>query len=335
MRLVSKNEVASGLLDPGMQPLAGPIRGYQRMKHVKKIIAAVVVVAIVAVAAAFLWIDRLAKVGVERGATYALGVRTRLADMDVGVLSGRVAMGDLSVANPEGFSSDSFLELGKGEVSVSLGTLMEEKVVLPTLKLADLHLNLERNGSKANYDEIINNLKKLESKSARPAEESEGKRFVIQDVDIRNVNVNVQVIPLGGELTRIPISIEEIQLSDIGSDSDNGVVLAQLTGILMKAVLQAVVAKAGNVLPADVMAGLTAGLDQLDGIADTTIQVVGQVVTDVQNVSKGLQDTGRQIGEKLNESTKGLGKGLNDAGKELENGIGGLLKGDKKKDGGD
>ena len=118
------------------------------MKLARKIIVVGLVVVVLLVVGAFFWIDSIAKAGVETGGTYALGVDTTLDGMDVGVLSGGVEMSALNVANPTGFESPHFLHLGTGRVAVSLGSLTEDKVVVPEFTLSGLSLNLESKSGK-------------------------------------------------------------------------------------------------------------------------------------------------------------------------------------------
>ena len=309
------------------------------MKRVKKlavwIIVGVGILVLVVIASVVLWIDHVAKAGVEGGATYALGVRTTLDAMDVGVLSGEVKMSELNVRNPAGFKTPHFLRLDDGGVAVSLGSLMEEKVILPELTLSGLNVNLERSGGKANYKVIMDNLKKLESKEEPPADEQkEGKKFVVEKVGIRDVRVNIDLLPIGGELTRIPVTIERIELENVGSDTDRGIPLADVIGILIKAVLTTVVQKCGDLLPADVLGELNAGLEQLSGLGATTVQVVGRVTSDVQEAAEQIGEMGKEAGEAIGEGAKEVGKGLEEAGKDLEKGIGDLIGVGKKKDSG-
>ena len=207
------------------------------MKKIKRLIVGLVVLLVVVVVAVVLWIDHIAKAGVETGATYALGVNTTVDSVDVGVLTGGVQMDALNVANPQGYGSDHFLRLGKGKVAVSLGSLMNETVILPELTLAGISMNLERRGAKGNYQVILDNLKKFESQEAaepEPDEPKQGKKFVIEKVDISDVQVQVELLPIGGDATRLPVRIERIELKNVGSDSDGGVLLSELTGILIR-----------------------------------------------------------------------------------------------------
>lgn len=310
-------------------------------KRIKRIIAAVILLPIAAVAGLFVYIDQIAKAGVERGATYALGVDTTLDSMSVGVFRGRVAMNGLDVANPPGFDSDRFLRLGEGRVAVTLGTLMEDTVVVPELRLSGVAINLEKKGKSANYQVILDGLKKFESKGEPPAPEKENpKRFVVRLVVVEDVDVAVDLLGIGGGLTRLPVHLDRIELRDVGSESDGGVVLAQLSGMLVKALLEAVVQQAGGVLPGEITAELTQGLAMLHGLGGASIKVVGDVTAIINGQTQDLaglsgrllQDVGSvgEVGQNLRE---GLDKTKDNLGQEvgrLKDGLGGLL-GDRKK----
>ena len=318
------------------------------MKRAAKIIGVIVLVLVVLLIGGFFWIDGIAKVGVEKGATFALGVETTLERMSIGVFSGEAGMSKLNVRNPAGFDTPHFLELGNGNVAVSLGSLMDDTVVVPELTLSSLSMNLERKGGRANYQVILDGLKRFDTKEDAPppapqddGPAEEGKKFVVRHVAIDDVNVQVDWLPVGGELTRVPLRIERIELNDVGSESVNGVQLAELTGILLKAILESVLAKGGDLIPADIAGELTMGLEELTGLGDATVQVVGDVTTIVDGQVREVGEAGKELLQKLGEGGAQLGKdaddigkkvgeGLEDVGKKLEEGIGGLLPKKKK-----
>ena len=84
------------------------------IKRIKWIVGAFVVVVVVLVVVVFLWIDHLAKMGIEKGSTYALGVDTTVDSVDIGILAGRSELSGLTVSNPKGFQTSHFLSLGNG-----------------------------------------------------------------------------------------------------------------------------------------------------------------------------------------------------------------------------
>ncbi len=299
---------------------------------VKTVVGVAVVVVLVGVAGVFYWIDHIAKVAVEQGATFALGVNTSLDSMNVGILSGSVGMAGLNVANPAGYGSPHFLKLGEGSVAVSLGSLRSDRVQVPELTLNGIRMSLEKRGGKANYQAILDNLKKFESGEEKPAaEKPDGKGFVFERIAIRDVQVDVELLPVGGSLTRLPVTIDRIDLRNIGSDSNKGVILAELSSVILKAILQSVLQKAGDILPADLTTDLTQGLAQLTDLGKTAQMVVGDVKAQVDEATRKLGEAGAKAAEDIARTGDELRKGAEDAGKKVTEGLGGLLGGDKDK----
>ena len=285
------------------------------MKTLIKMVAVLLILLVLATVAVALYIDTIAKTAIERGATYALGVETTLGSADVGLWSGTFSMGDMTIANPAGFESPYFTHLGQGDVEVALKTLRQETVELPTLTLTDLEIYLDKKEGKANYDVILENLKRFESQE-NAQDDAGGKKFIIEEVLIKNIIVHVQLLPLGGDLTKLDVPIDEVRLHDVGSGTDGSVLMSELTSVIIKAVLAAIVQKGGGLIPSDILGDLGQGLGSLAEIG--------------LDVATGLGDRIKDAGGGLDEVTEGLG----DAIKSIGDGLGGLLGGDKKKDDG-
>lgn len=226
-------------------------------------------------------------------------------------------MDGLHVANPEGFSSDYFLELAHGDVNVDFKSLMEDTVELPELNLKGLDVNLDRKGLKGNYDVILDNLKKNESSGGG----GEGKKFVIHTVNLDNIKVHVDTLPVGGEATKLDLKIDDITMHDVGTGKDAGMGLTQVYDVLLKAVFTAIVEKGGGIIPDDILGGIGDGLKGLGSLGDMGIKFTTGAVQDLgkvgEDVVKGAGDAVKNIGE-------GVGEGLNN-----------LLGGEKKKDDGE
>ncbi|MHC4217877.1 MAG: hypothetical protein ACYSU7_05410, partial [Planctomycetota bacterium] len=265
-----------------------------------------VVLLLVAVVLVFLYVDSIAKTAVEKGATYALGVKTTLNSADVGIVGGDFTMKGLTVTNPEGFEGETFLKLGEGYVDVSMGSLRQETVKVPILTLTTVNLNLEKKGGQANYKVIIDNLKRLESGEAK-GDKGSGKQFVIEEVVISDVNVEADVFGVGGQLDRARIPIKEIRLTNVGADGADS---SELTNVVMKAIMAAVLANGAD-LPADMVNDLGGAMGGLTSLGDMGIGGSYDVGGQVMNLAGGS----------LDEATKGLGKSVDDAVK----GLGGLL----------
>jgi len=303
------------------------------MKKMKRLILIGVAVMLIGAGAAFAYIDRIARMAVEAGATYALGVTTTLQGMDIGVTSGTVSLTKLHIANPEGFDTPHFMDLAEGSVAVSLGSLMEDTVTLPELHLGGLDLNLERKGASANYKVILDELKKFEtsgdpaagSAKSEPEGSASQRRFVVKLAVIDGVSVQVNLLPIGGKLTRVPIVLPRLELRDVGADR-GGVEMGKLVGIVMRSVLEAVVREGGGLIPGDIAGELSAGIDALGSLGGVSAKLVGDVTTVVDGQVRKLGELGADTLKKIGSGASGLGEGVKDAGSKITEGLGGLLK---------
>jgi len=300
------------------------------MKFIFKVVVVLILLVVVAVVALVFYIDAIARAGVEKGATYVLGVETKVDKADVGILSGSFAMSGLNVANPQGFDSPHFLHLDDSNVKVSLGTLREEVVELPELNMTGLDVHLEKSGDKSNYNVILDNLKKFESGEKKEPEPG-GKKFVIRKVSLKDVNVHVDMAPIGGDLTKIDVPIDEIQLTNVGSGSGKGVPMGELSGVLVKAIFAAIVAKGGGLIPEDILSDLTNGLNQLTSLGDLGIGVVAGASGSLESVIGGLGKAVEDVTGGLGDVGEGIGKSAEDALKGIGDILGGK-KDDEKKD---
>jgi len=286
------------------------------MKIVKKLGVVVVVlfvVVVLALGAGVLYADSIAKTGIEKGSTYALGVPTTLGSADVGIMSGTFAMQGLSVQNPPGYKDAAFFELGTGGVEVGLGTLTKDVVEIPILELSGIRLNLERNSKGANYQTIMDNLKKLQGAESKPSAESSGKKFIVRQVLIRDVKVKADLIGLPGSVSEVTVPIHEVRLSNVGT-AEGGVSMGQLAGDIVKAVMASAAAEGGGIIPADLLTDLKGGLSQLPGLDKLGIESVGKVGDAAKSAIEGLggvvQDAGKELQKGAEDVVKGVGDGL-------------------------
>lgn len=277
-------------------------------KRTKVLISAMAAVVIVLVGI-LLWLDQIAKTAIEAGATYALGVQTQLDKARIGIFSGQFRLSGLKIANPEGFASDHFLNLNEGELIVSPTALLKDTVVVPKLAFSGIDMNLEKKDKKENYGVILENLNKQKTETG-PEEEvvvekepqEEGKKFVIEEVLIRDVAVHADLIPIGGDASRITFRIPEIRLKNIGSDTDGGMVISELSGVLIQAIFMAVIEKGGE-LPGNMLKGLSAGLV---GLGDLSVQTVEEVGKAAEEAGQALEKTADEVGKGIDKTLKGI-----------------------------
>jgi len=290
-------------------------------------------------------VDNLAKSGIEKGATYALGVNTTLDSIHIGLMGGTAELKGLNVANPAGFTAERFMLLKQGEAAVTLGSLREDTVELPFIRLNGVEVNIEKKGDSGNYDVILDNLEKVKGPAEEPASDQEGgKGFIIREITIRDITANVRANMM---LTKdVSINIPEIKLRDIGSGTDNGAQMDQVTKIVMQAIMTAIAKKGLGILPADLLNDLESQLGDLGGLKDMGFEVTGNVTKiiggaaeSVGEIGKTIVDPNKSIDEKATEITNQVGKTIGGTGEKavdsadkILKGVGGLLGGKKKEE---
>lgn len=288
----------------------------------KRLLLAAVAVAlliVVALTVVFLSIDAIAKSAIEKGGTYALGTDTSVSSVSVGVFKGEFSMKGLKVANPRagGFASPHFLTLGTGATAVSLSTLRQPTVEISTLTLDGLDANIEGKGGATNYGAILDNLAKATGgggSTPAPADPNE-KKFVIRQLTLSNIKVHVNMtgslLPgaIGdsvGKVTNVTIPIDRIELKDVGRTGEgvggSGVTMAQLSGIVVKAVLAAAAENGGGLIPGDLLGDLRGKLTSiasLDALTKGGAEVFSGAAKVGDEVKKGVEGAAKGIGDAI------------------------------------
>jgi hypothetical protein len=276
-------------------------------KLIVKLVVIVVLVLVVVVVGGAVYVDSLARKGIESGSTYALGVPTTLGKTDIGLMSGELSMSDLNVANPKGdFATPHFLTLDDGSVAVSLGSLRSDTVEVPTFTLSGISMNLERKGDQSNYKVILNNLKRFESgeEPAKPVEPD--KKFVIRKLELRDINVHVDLVPEGGKLTQVDVPIDLIELENVGSGGEE-VKISDLAGVILKTIITVAVQKGGDLIPGDIAGELSKGLSELQNLGDQGITVLLGDGGVVETFGKSAEEIGKQAEEGVKKVGEGIG----------------------------
>lgn len=262
------------------------------MRLIRRLLLVIVLLLLVGVLAVTLFLDPLVKTSVEAAGTHAMGVDTSLESLNLGVTSGELRMKTFKVANPEGFDTEHFMMLGDGQVELMLSSLLTDTVQVPLIELKQIDMNLEKKGGHTNFQTILDNLSKLggpKDEKDPPSEEEPGKGFVIEQLLITDVSVRTRY---AGKTVTIPI--RKIELEGVGSNTDHGVLLPELTGVVLQVILDAVVKNAGNILDAEIMRGLEDGLAQ---------------VGDFRKYSEVLLYPVEGVTEKLDKAVKAVGEG--------------------------
>jgi len=279
-----------------------------------KALAIAVGVIVLLAAVPLLYLDRLAHGALEEGATETFGTKTTLGSVSLGLLSGRVGLGDLRVRNPEGWQEDHFFTIGDGRFGVGLRDLLADEVVVPELVLEEVALSLERSPTQSNYGTVLAHMQK----GPPPPPDAEPRRFRVREVRILDVRADLRLDGPSIADEHLEVRIPEIVLRDVGSESEGGVLVSQVWSTVLRAVLSAVVREGGGAA-AFVTRDLAGGLARVGRVP---VQILGDVTRGGAEVGQGAaEQLGHAAGDALGEAGE-LGESAADA---VEKGLGGLL----------
>jgi hypothetical protein len=89
---------------------------------------------------------------------------------------------------------------------------------------------------------------------------------VIQNLAIDEDTVKAELLTIGDERTQVSVKIQRIELADIDSGADPGVLLAKVSRSVTQAILTGRLRNAEGLILADVAAELAESLDGIRGL---------------------------------------------------------------------
>lgn len=310
------------------------------MKTAIKIIVALVVLIVLAVVGLLVLgvaqIDRIAKEAIERGGTYAMQVDTTVQAVDINIRGGTANMSGLNIANPSGFDTPHFLQMGESNASLDLGTINSDTLVMPSITLSGIDVILDKGGDPSNYNTILNSLKRFESKDTgggggdAPSAEG-GKKLIINSLKLQDINIRVANMPgVSLAVGDVAVKIPEIELRDVGKEES--MTTAEVINLVVKTVLAAAVEAGGGIIPGDVLGELSNGLAGLESLGDLGIEAISDLNLDEalggvqEQIDKATEDVQKQVDDatkKIDDAAKDVEKQIDDAKDNLRNIFGG------------
>lgn len=276
------------------------------MKIVVRLVAAVVILMLVAAVVAILSLDGVARRIVETEGSKAVGTKVALEGISIRPIAGRATIAGLSVANPKGYESESILDIHHGEVSVRLGSLLSDQPEIPVIEVDGVSVVIEQKIGGSNLQDLLDGMKtssKTDSKTS-----GDQQRFKVDRLAIRDVNVNAQILPIGGKATDLKFTIEKIEIDRLDERNTEGLLMNELVGTIVGSVLGAVVHQLTIEAPGQLVAGLGGAIEALD-LPKATMSIGNSVV----DLGGGLVNAAEEGVEGVGEAIEGIGKSFEDA----------------------
>jgi hypothetical protein len=274
------------------------------VKTLLKIVLSLLALIVAVGVAAFLYLDVIVGKAIETSCTKALGVETSVGWVRVGLVTGHFSIGQLDIANPPGFETDHFISFDKIHFEIPPKSLREDTIVVPLLELDGVDVAIETAGGKKNYEVILDNLRRFSKSGSadpdaeKPAAEDEagGKGFKIHEGVIRDIVATIDLGKVSGGADRMVVEVPEIRLHPNKSTGSAEVSAAEVTQVIVTAVLTAIAKKA----PMELAKGLFKGLG---GIKTATLEFPGLL----SETGSGASGDAKKIGEGVGNAIKSIG----------------------------
>jgi uncharacterized protein involved in outer membrane biogenesis len=171
-------------------------------------------------------------------------VEVRLGSVKISPIGGSGELAKLFVGNPDGYKTASAIEMGNIKVSVKIGSVLSDTIVVDEINIQGPLITLEGSlTGKNNLSTILDNVSAYggsggqptrEAPTPTPAKKSQ-KKFIVKDLVVNGGKITLSISGLGQNFTE-PVALPTLHLQDIGT-GQNGVTADQLVQTILKPLL--------------------------------------------------------------------------------------------------
>lgn len=187
------------------------------------------------------------KAGVNSFGPKLTQTKVELAGANLSPLTGSGTLSGLAVGNPKGWSEGNAFFLGKVHVDVEPMSIFGDHVVINEITIDQPEFAYETKIISSNIKDLLKNIEQFTGSGGKAAETKDGKpiKFVVKKFRMTNGKAT-----LGAAGTALPVPLPTVSLDDLGV-AEGGITPDQLTAVVMKQVLGAIVTAAGQELAKD------------------------------------------------------------------------------------
>ncbi|MDM3870687.1 hypothetical protein QSV34_04910 [Porticoccus sp. W117] len=201
------------------------------MKWIFRILIVLVLLVVVAGFVVVSKVDTLVTETVETVAPEYTQSQVTLGGVNLSLLSGDMALADLNVGNPTGFTQPNAFTLGEIAVDVDLNSVTTDTIIVNSIEVVAPAVFFEQTAAGTNLQTLQRNIEKAVGPTSDSSSDSESaKKLIIRDFKVTDGLISVTSQLLGEE--SLDVQLPNIHLTGIGEKS-NGATAAEVTEILL------------------------------------------------------------------------------------------------------
>jgi hypothetical protein len=201
-----------------------------------RIVAAVAALAVVAFAAAAVWLylslDHVVERGIEKYAAEILQATVELDAVKLAPADGAGALRGVRIGNPPGFRAPHAATAATVELAVDPATIVKDVVVVRRIVVDRPSITYEPGAKGSNFDALQRNVERYVG-AAGKRDAKGGRRLIVESLAIRGARVTYAPQVGRGSAT-IAFDLPDIQLRDVGK-SRGGVTPGELAKVIVDA----------------------------------------------------------------------------------------------------
>ncbi|HPC93898.1 MAG TPA: hypothetical protein PLU87_03085 [Sedimentisphaerales bacterium] len=249
----------------------------KRFRSIKSIVVIGGVVIVGGALGVNFFADSAVRVAIDKAGTRALKVPVDVEKANLSIFAGALGLQDLTVGNPPGYSQTTLLDLSRGAVEVDTRSLLSDEVLIKDIRLDGMKVFVEQKGLDNNLHEVISALERDRQPS--------GKKLLIDHLEITNIMVLVKLLPIPGQADTVTFKLGTIEMTDLGRNERMDV--AMLATKVLLAVAMGIAEQGGDVLPKDMISGLS---NVLDKAIDIGRIIFGNGKNSAEQIGRGITE---------------------------------------------
>jgi uncharacterized protein involved in outer membrane biogenesis len=292
-------------------------------KIVVRVVLAVVVLLVVGLGVVYFYRNSLVRSAVETQASSSLGVKTTLGSANLGLFGGSLSLGDLKIGSPSGYSAEQMFSMGELGLGVNYGDLRKDPVRVGRITIDKPKAVLEYVNGKFNFQALMDQMGG--GNTQKTPDNKEPVKLIIDELTVNNAAVEVRAPMLPNAIT---VNIPSVTLKRVGNGegAQNGAAIKDVIG----ATMSALAASAANSPQLKGFGNIDQLLkDQAQAAMAKVQKELGQQVTAITGQITGQMEKtlGPDAGKMIQGATGGK-----DPAKMVDEGLKGLIPGEKKKE---
>ncbi|MBQ9034445.1 MAG: hypothetical protein IJ099_00595 [Alphaproteobacteria bacterium] len=247
---------------------------------------------------------------VHQYGTQAVGTDVNIGNIDLSLTNGHGSVGNITVANPKGYSQDNIIKLENIAVAVDVDSVKKivkelaqnsgsktKTVVINEIKITKPEVSYElMNLNRTNAADILNNIQKNTSAQAKTEEKAATKasdttyNVAIKKVTVANGTATVAANMLGASQS-LSLNLPTITISNLGTEKQ-GITIEEGLARIFQEILKTTTNVASKADLSKILGGVdglkNAAVSNAANMANTAAGGAGKAAENVGNSVKGI-----------------------------------------------